>query len=237
MYNKESDIYNPIKSYLESKKYSVYGEVQNCDLAAVKNKELIIIEFKTNLSLKLVLQGVERQDMTDSVYIAVSERKGKSQIPNQKAVIKLLKKLGLGLIVVHFCERRKEVEVLLNPAGSYPGSRKNYKRRKALLKEIGGRYQDFNIGGSVSRLETITAYRLKALEIAVMMEKTGPVSPGKLISQGAPLNTQSILFKNYYGWFIRISRGIYTLSEAGTESFKQFPEQAAYFREKLSGSI
>ncbi len=231
----ESDLYAPVKMYLEEKGYSVYGEVRDCDLAAVKNGDLIIVEFKKNFSLKLVMQGTRRQELTNSVYLAVPQMSSHSPLPSKKEVLVLLKRLGLGLIVVHFeyKEKGEKIEILLNPEIPVKVHRKNYQKRKALFKEIGSRYQDFNIGGSSSHIETITAYRLKALTIAILLQKNGEMSPAGLITLGAAPETRAILARNYYQWFIRIRRGIYTLSETGVSCFIKYPEQTDYLKRHL----
>ncbi len=230
----EAELFPPLKRYLEQKGYTVFAEVKNCDIAAVKGEDLVVIEIKQSLSLKLILQGAERQELGSPVYIAAAIREG-GKLYNKKAVLKLLKRLGLGLILVRMFPEESEIEVLLNPV---PGLGKsggkppvNRKKRKALLYEIGGRYRDFNIGGSVSSIETMTAYRLKAIKIAVLLDKYGPSSPSGLRELGASFDTGSILYKNYYGWFEKINRGIYTLSEKGGKVFEMYPEQTEYFRE------
>lgn len=44
---KESDIYPPLKRFLESQNYEVKGEVQNCDALAVRGKETpVVVELK-----------------------------------------------------------------------------------------------------------------------------------------------------------------------------------------------
>ena len=229
MAGSEAELFPPLKRYLEHKGYTVYGEVKNCDIAAVKGEDIVVIEIKQSLSLKLILQGAERQELGNPVYIASALKKGE-KLNNKRGVLKLLKRLGLGLILVRVFPEETEIEVLLNPGKPDVKLRVNRKKRKALFAEIGGRYKDFNIGGSVSSIETITAYRLKAIRIAVLLEKYGPSAPSDLRKKGAPSETRSILYNNYYGWFERIRRGTYALSSKGKEIFKIYPEQTEYFR-------
>ncbi len=232
MKESEAELFHPLKKYLEQKGYTVYAEVKNCDIAAVKDNDLVLIELKNSLSLKLVLQGVERQELGNSVYIAAAVR-GSKGIRQKKRIVKLLKRLGLGFILIRLLPEKEEVDILLNPGRSDALPAINTKKRKALLKEMGGRYRDFNTGGSVSSIETITAYRLKAIQAAVILEKNGTSSPSHLKEQGASFDVQSILYNNYYGWFERTGRGHYTLSEKGREILKQYPEQTEHFRNNL----
>ena len=46
----EIDLYQPIKEYFTQQGYDVYGEVNECDIAAVKEQELILIEMKLTLN-------------------------------------------------------------------------------------------------------------------------------------------------------------------------------------------
>ncbi len=47
---KESDLYHPIKRYLEAQGYEVKGEVHDCDVLAVRgDEEPVIVEIKLTL--------------------------------------------------------------------------------------------------------------------------------------------------------------------------------------------
>ena len=71
----ETDLSHPVCAYLEAQGYTVRGEVHHCDIAAVKGEELIIIELKCTLNLTLLAQGIQRQQLTDSVYVAIRARR------------------------------------------------------------------------------------------------------------------------------------------------------------------
>jgi len=68
---KESDLFKPIKKYLETSGYKVRAEVKNCDITATKDDELIIIELKLSVNIQLLIQATDRQRITDSVYVAI----------------------------------------------------------------------------------------------------------------------------------------------------------------------
>lgn len=57
---RETELYLPVKEYLEERGYTVRGEVRSCDLAAVRGGELVLVELKMAFNLELVLQGNER---------------------------------------------------------------------------------------------------------------------------------------------------------------------------------
>ena len=46
----EVDLYKPVKEYFTQQGYDVHGEVNECDVAAVKEQELVLIELKLSLS-------------------------------------------------------------------------------------------------------------------------------------------------------------------------------------------
>lgn len=141
----------------------------------------------------------------------------------------LLRRLELGLIVISLGPPTW-VEVVLHPG---PYERKKPRKLKiALLDEVAGRSGDFNIGGS-NRRKLMTAYRENAILIACCLERFGPLSPKQLRAMGTGPKTLSILSSNFYGWFRRVSRGIYGLTQKGRQEIIQYPELIGYYRAKL----
>jgi len=49
----ETDMYPPIKDFFLDLGYTVNAEVKGCDVAMMKNDELIIIELKKNFNITL----------------------------------------------------------------------------------------------------------------------------------------------------------------------------------------
>jgi hypothetical protein len=101
----ETDLYAPVKKLLEHQGYTVRAEVDRCDLVAVRGGEPpVIVELKRRLALSLVYQGIERQRITDAVYLAVAAPTGRKAwaIWNRKrgAMLQLCRQLGLGLMTV-----------------------------------------------------------------------------------------------------------------------------------------
>lgn len=228
---KEADLYKPIQNHFVREGYEVYGEVKDCDMAAIKEDELIIIELKLNLSVDLLIQATKRQQVSDQVYIAIPKpKKYKPRSKRWKDLCQLVRRLELGLILVSFYAKSKRMEIVFEPT---PFSRKtqNKRRRQAVLKEIDGRSADFNIGGS-SRTQIMTAYRENCIQIACYLEQAEQLSPKALVQLGTGKKTQSILAKNYYGWFDRVQRGVYRLSEKGKKELKEYPDLVAYYGTK-----
>ena len=68
---RESDLYGPVRDYLTGLGYEVKGEVKDCDIAAMRDGELIVVELKRGFTLELVYQALDRQRVADGVYVAV----------------------------------------------------------------------------------------------------------------------------------------------------------------------
>ena len=73
----ETALYVPVKQLLEGQGYEVKGEVGAADIVAVRDREdPVIVELKTSFSLTLYHQAIDRQHITDAVYIAVPKGSG-----------------------------------------------------------------------------------------------------------------------------------------------------------------
>lgn len=206
----ESDLYGPVKSLLVGQGYDVKGEVGAADLVAVHPEALeepVVVELKVNFSLSLVHQGIARQAISDWVYLAVPTGSGQRWHTSLKANQKLCRRLGLGLIVVRL--RDEHVQVVVDPAPFKP--RKSAQRKRLLLREFARREGDPNLGGSASRGGTVTAYRQDADRLRVYLLEHGPTKGAHVAkATGVKLATR-MMADNHYGWFERISPGVYGL--------------------------
>lgn len=236
---KEEDLYKPIADYLESLGFIVRGENNYCDLTAMKEKELIIVELKKNLTIDLLLQGTKRQRAADLVYIAIPKPKKMIFTKRWKDILHLLRRLELGLILVSFINNAGIVEVPLQPMpfDREKSIRSAKKKRDRIVSELNGRTMDLNTGGSRGK-KLITSYREDSLYIACCINYLGPISAKRLKEIGSnPSRTSSILQKNYYNWFVREERGIYSLTQEGKESLKEYSKLTSVFNEKLGGIL
>jgi hypothetical protein len=94
---REVELYAPVKAFLEARGYDVKGEIAGCDLVAVRDEEPpIIVELKLAFTLGLVLQGVDRLGIADTVYLAVP-----AGAARRRGIRPLCRRLGLGLLAVH----------------------------------------------------------------------------------------------------------------------------------------
>jgi hypothetical protein len=223
LFSSERELYAPVKRFLEAMGYEVKGEIGGCDLLAVRGEEPpLIVELKLRFSLPLVLQGIDRLAVTDNVYLAVPGGAARRRAigPEHRGVRKLCRRLGLGLIVV----RSRSVEVLLDPAPYQP--RKNKRRTAKLLAEHRRRVGDPNCGGVPMRAPVMTAYRQEALRCAGFLDRNGPVRVARLREAAEAPNAARILQHNHYGWFERVERGVYALTQAGARDLARFAAPA-----------
>lgn len=215
----ETDLYLPVKRYLESLGLTVKGEVKGCDVVGLRGEAaevLVIGELKAAFTLELVLQAVERTAVADEVWLAVAASKRGRGREGDPRVKKLCRFLGFGLLAV---TASGMIEVIVEPAPWTP--RRNGKRRSAIVDEFRRRKGDPVAGGS-TRLPQMTAYRQQALTIAATLA----VAPGRprYLKAAAP-DAAKILQGNVYGWFERLERGVYGLTDGGRAALISF---AAY---------
>lgn len=209
----ESELYAPVKALLEGQGYVVKGEVRGCDVVGVRGGEPpVIVELKRVFGLGLVLQGVDRLALSDRVYLAVG------QWPKQmKNVKKLCRRLGLGLLVV----ARERADVVLDPLPYKP--RANKRKVGRLLGEHRRRVGDPNLGGSAMRAPLMTSYRQEALRCAAaLLAGNGPMKLAAVRAAADAPRAASILRDDFYGWFERVERGVYTLTPAGRRGLSEY---------------
>ncbi|CQR54548.1 DUF2161 family putative PD-(D/E)XK-type phosphodiesterase [Paenibacillus riograndensis] len=170
----ETELYAPLKSFFEKQGYDIKGEVRTCDLVGLRGNEEqpLIVEMKKSFNLALLLQGVERLRLSPNVYLAVERVRDKKGAVNQRwgELTGLCRRLGLGLVTVVFYKTKAPlVEVLAEPGDAPPQVRSGARRRERLLYEFRERSGDYNTGGS-TRVKLVTAYREKALRVALALQ-------------------------------------------------------------------
>jgi len=204
----ETALYPIVKRFLQARGLDVKGEVEGCDIAAVRSDapaRLVVVEMKLGLNLELLLQAVDRLRVADELWLAVPKtRRGRDR---DRRVHRLCRLLGIGLMAVD--QGRGRVDVLA-PPGPYR-TRPDRRRRGRLLAEHSDRKGDPMPGGS-SRQPIMTAYRQQALACAMAMRE-GPRRPRDLRNRTP--RAGRILLRNVYGWFERTERGVYRLTPLG----------------------
>ena len=221
----ERSLYPPVKSFLEAQGYEVKGEVNGCDLVAIRGEEApVIVELKTTFSLSLVFQGIARQGLSDNVYLAVPPFTGRAM--RHRDALALCRRLGLGLLTVQLVPSSL-VEALLDPAPYRPHRRRAATGR--LLREFQHRVGDPNEGGT-SRRKIVTAYRQDALRCAVHLGRNGPTKAEVVARITGVERAGAIMRADHYGWFERAAetpRGVYDLTPKGRNGLDGYAEIVA----------
>ena len=219
----ETALYLPVKHFLEQLGFAVKGEIGGCDLVALSGDDppiVVVGELKLSFNLELLLQAVDRAGACDEIWIAARmSLRGKGRESDAR-YRNLCRRLGFGMLGV---TERGGVEVLVQPATTSP--RRNPKKRSRLVAEHQRRRGDPATGGS-TRAPIMTAYRQQALACASELAN-GPRRVRELRSD-IP-DAGKILLHNVYGWFDRIERGIYVLTDTGRAALKRWPQQPAEF--------
>jgi hypothetical protein len=214
----ETTLYLPVKRFLEKLGFTVKGEVGGCDLVALSGGDppiVVIGELKLTFNLELILQAVDRAGACDEVWIAAKfSARGKGRESDAR-YRNLCRRLGFGMLAV---TNTGDVEVIVKPATTAP--RRNPKKRSRLVSEHQRRKGDPVLGGS-TRAPIMTAYRQQALGCASVLSQ-GPQRVRDLKPEHP--DAAKILLHNVYGWFARVERGIYELTDAGRAALKRWPQ-------------
>ncbi len=205
---KEVDLYPDLKAFLEGQGYEVKAEIGACDVMAVRGAEPpVIVEMKLSFSLALVMQGVARQSLFDTVYLAVPAPK-KGWPARYKDIVAVCRRLGLGLLAVH---PGQGVEAHLDPGPYVP--RRNVARAGKLLREFQRRVGDPNQGGSTG-VKRMTVYRQDALRCLNLL--AGGAMKGAEVARATGVSRATTLMRDdHYGWFERLEKGVYGLTVVG----------------------
>lgn len=221
---KETELYEPVKTYFEGLGYQVKGEVGAADLvalplAATADDEPIIVELKTGFSLSLFHQAISRQSMSDQVYVAVPRKKGKAAFKAIRKNKMLCRRLGIGLITVRVEDSR--VDVHCEPAPFTP--RKQKAKKAKLMAEFESRHGDPNPGG-MTRESLMTSYRQGALRCAKVLFDEGACKASYVAKMAGFDKARNLMASNHYGWFEKVDRGVYGLSPEGAKALEEHAE-------------
>ena len=211
---RETDLYPPIKSFLEDQGYVVKSEVGAADVVAVRGAEPpVVVELKLGFSLTLVHQCVARMAVSDDVYMAVARGQGKRFQRALKEMTTLARRLGLGLLTVRISDGL--VEVHCDPGPYAP--RKSKKRQGQLLREFARRQGDPNDGGQ-TRVGLVTAYRQDAVKLALYLYEAGACKGADVARETGVARATTMMRDDHYGWFEKVDKGVYGLTPKGAEA-------------------
>ena len=215
---RETDLYDPVKAFLIRQGYTVKAEVGSVDIVALRGDEPpLIVELKTGFSLSLFHQGIDRQSVTDTVYLAVPHQTGKRFQKSLCANKKLARRLGLGIITVQCSDGL--VSVHQDPIPYRP--RKSVKQQGRLLRAFARLDGDPNKGGA-TRHGLVTGYRQDAIKCATYLINAG-AEKGALVAKATGVKAATAIMRdNHYGWFVKVEVGVYGLTKAGLKGLEDW---------------
>lgn len=118
---RETDLFYPVKAWLEERGYDVYTEVESkytggrADIVAVAGPAVTVVEMKLTLSLDLIAQAVRWKPFVNYVFIAVPQSRHR-KIHGYADIF--LRREGIGLLEVrdygHFTDVRARLEARFN---------------------------------------------------------------------------------------------------------------------------
>ena len=227
----EKDMYEPLRMHMEACGFTVFAEAKACDLVGKKEDQLLVVEMKRHLSFDLLEQAIERQSYADLVYVAIPKTGSFKLDKGFRSKLRVLSRLGLGLLLVSQTNGHSFVEVALDPKPD-SAPRSNKRKRNSLENEIAGRRIDLNIGGSRG-VPLMTAYREASLFLVFLLDSHGPATPKQLRSLGGDSKkTGSTLRSNFYHWFSRNEDGSYQASDQGREALLTYEPLTRTFLQK-----
>lgn len=99
--------------------------------------------------------------------------------------------------------------------------RKSKARQERLLREFARRRRDPAQCGTI-RSGQVTAYRQDAVLIAGHLEIAGPTKGAVVARTTGVVKATQMMRDNHYGWFERLSPGIYELTGVGRNALAQY---------------
>ncbi len=220
---RETDLYPPVKRLLEGQGYEVKSEIGAADVVGVRDgDDPVVVELKTGFALSLFHQAIDRQRVTDAVYVTVPHGAGQAFQQALRNNLGLCRRLGLGLITVRLDD--DFVQILCDPAPYRP--RQSKARRGRLLQEFERRVGDPNSGGSTRR-GLITGYRQDALKCVRLLHEHGPTKASEVAKKTGVEKAQRLMADDHYGWFDRVQTGVYALSPKGVAAVTDYAKAIA----------
>lgn len=209
----ETELYAPIKAYLERLGYEVKSEVGPVDVVGRReDADPVIVELKVGFSLVLLQQAVARQAICDAVYVAVPRWTTQIGWQKFKANVGLCKRLGIGVLTVRVSDGH--VQLHADPIPYQP--RKSRRRAASVLSEFERRVGDPNLGGTQGSV--VTSYRQEAQRCAGYLVRHGP-SKGSVVAKALAIaNATRIMADDHFGWFKRVKRGVYAVTRGGRDA-------------------
>lgn len=229
---KETDLYNPVKIWLESKGCTVKAEIHDLDVVGMLDcGSVIAVELKKKLNLEVINQAVLRQKIADFTYIAVEHDFKVYDSKRFQDTLNTLRRLEIGLLTVNFRAIEPEVYAILE-ATTFDRSKSINSAKKAkakLIKEFHRRSGDYNNGGA-AKTKIMTGYREECLRITWLLKKYGILNTKEIRTLfPSCTKTTNLLNQNFFKWYERVSRGTYQITEQGEKALEQHAAVVSFF--------
>lgn len=154
---KETELYGPVKKWLEHNNYTVYPEVESfgsrADIVAVKQNTTLIVELKTSLSLEVISQGVSWKHRSAANYVYLAVPAPRKEVHWYAS--KLIKQEKLGLLLVDPNSSYRPVREYAQAIWEDVKDNNRYSIGKAVTPE----HLDWDIEGGHSGGGYLTSYR------------------------------------------------------------------------------
>ncbi|QXT40707.1 DUF2161 domain-containing phosphodiesterase [Gymnodinialimonas ceratoperidinii] len=212
---KETDLYPPVKAHLEAHGFTVKGEIGPADVVGMRGEDMVVVELKRGFSLTLFHQGIARLAVCDCVYLAVAKGRGRPWLKALRENVRMARRLGLGVMGVDV--EAGTVKVYAEPGPYTP--RKVARKRRMIVSEFERREGDPNLGGLQGA--RVTAYRQEATLCAEFLALAGAAKGAEVAKSTGVARATLIMRSNHYGWFEKVSTGVYRLNEAGRAALSE----------------
>ena len=112
---------------------------------------------------------MERRSVSDLVYVVIPRaEEGCKKHTEWRNMLKLMKKLDIGIITVAMDSELKTVDIVSVPSGH--SQKHNSNKKSKLSKEFKDRNINENIGG-INKTKILTAYKEKCIHALCLAEK------------------------------------------------------------------
>lgn len=166
---KETDLFQPVKQWLEDGGHTVYSEVSHslyggrrADIVAVHGSIYTVVELKTSLSLDLIEQAYSWKKDAHYVYVCTPMPKGSTN----RFAEKLLRQYGIGLLQVVF---NKDARFTYVHQEGYCVPRINRRVTGDLQKAVTEYHKNNPPGGSQAG-GYVTAYKITMMHVKEYLE-------------------------------------------------------------------
>ncbi|MEI3524603.1 MAG: DUF2161 family putative PD-(D/E)XK-type phosphodiesterase [Anaerotignum sp.] len=225
----ETDLYEPSAAFWRKKRNRVQAEAKDGTLRRKKMGNWLLWSSEP-FQRKPVDQALDRQSLTEQVFVAIPRPQKGQREKSWKNMLKLLKRLEIGLLTVALDSPLKTVDVVLTPSDSLAW--KNRKKRERLQAELENRQDSANTGRHEPQ-EDCDVLSEKVLYLCCILENRSCYI-WRTAGNGTGRKIHVHTANNVYHWFERVEKGVYRLSEEGRKALEEpdYEKVIEYYRKK-----